>query len=135
MPTAERKQSCHGPLSDDNGLMSSFLPLQLHLLLAAVHIVRPHFFVEQIMCAGAFRDWVAVSTLPGRAADSRWVNKYWHLPISNRIGIAYTLYRPAAEGKHPTLLIYNMYDASTNAPDFNRQFPRTSLTIWKPATR
>ena len=54
------------------------------------------------------------------AADDRRVHQFGYVPVSDEIQIAYTLWRPSAEGKYPTLLIYNMYDASIVAPDWNQ---------------
>ncbi|MEO2033681.1 MAG: CocE/NonD family hydrolase [Planctomycetaceae bacterium] len=60
------------------------------------------------------------SVFSSAAADDRWVHHFGYLPISDGIEIAYTLYRPSPQGRYPTLLIYNMYDASIVAPDWNQ---------------
>lgn len=43
-----------------------------------------------------------------------------YVPLTDGTKIAYTLYRPSDEGSFPTLLIYNMYDASAISPEFNQ---------------
>ncbi len=54
------------------------------------------------------------------AAQSQFPREYGYVPLADGEKLAYALYRPRAEGRFPTLLIYNMYDASAIAPEFNQ---------------
>jgi len=48
------------------------------------------------------------------------VHEFGYVPMRDGVKLAYSLYRPTAEGRVPTLLIYNMYDASAITPTFNQ---------------
>ena len=63
---------------------------------------------------------IVAAASPDATADERWAHNFGYVKISDGTEIAYTLYRPAETGRFPTLLIYNMYDASIVAPDWNQ---------------
>ncbi len=46
--------------------------------------------------------------------------EFGYMPLKDGNRLAYTLHRPAKEGRFPTLLIYNMYDASAITPSWNQ---------------
>lgn len=48
------------------------------------------------------------------------VHSFGYIPMTDGAQISYTLYRPGSAGRYPTLLIYNMYDASAVRPDWNQ---------------
>ena len=56
--------------------------------------------------------------LTARREDT--VHTFGYIPMKDGAQISYTLYRPSAQGPFPTLLIYNMYDASAVAPNWNQ---------------
>lgn len=79
-----------------------------------------HLNLRRAAIVSAVASILFVSVFPIVAADDRWVHNFGYVPISDGTEIAYTLHRPSEEGKYPTLLIYNMYDASIVAPDWNQ---------------
>jgi putative CocE/NonD family hydrolase len=48
------------------------------------------------------------------------VHSFGYIPMTDGAQISYTLYRPEAAKRYPTLLLYNMYDASAVRPDWNQ---------------
>jgi putative CocE/NonD family hydrolase len=47
---------------------------------------------------------------------NRLIHNFGYVPLKDGTEISYTLFRPAAQGRFPTLLLYNMYDASASTP-------------------
>jgi putative CocE/NonD family hydrolase len=48
------------------------------------------------------------------------VHSFGYVTVADGTRLGYTLYRPAAPGRFPTLLVYNMYDAAAIRPDWNQ---------------
>jgi predicted acyl esterase len=53
-------------------------------------------------------------------AQARFPQEFGYVTVRDGTRISYTLYRARGEGRHPTLLIYNMYDASVVTPLWNQ---------------
>ena len=47
-------------------------------------------------------------------------HEFGYAPVDDGVELSFTLYRPSATGRFPTLLIYNMYDASGVTPHWNQ---------------
>jgi len=58
--------------------------------------------------------------LSALSAHAAIVQQFGYVPLRDGTRLAYTLHRPSASGKFPTLLIYNMYDASVVSPAWNQ---------------
>jgi uncharacterized protein len=48
------------------------------------------------------------------------VHSFGYISMKDGAQISYTLHRPSAHGRFPTLLVYNMYDASAVVPNWNQ---------------
>jgi putative CocE/NonD family hydrolase len=61
--------------------------------------------------------WLAMLAMNAAAAP---VHQFGYILMADGNRLAYTLYRTAQDGRFPTLLIYNMYDASAVTPSWNQ---------------